>query len=141
MAQNDFTLFNEFAVDIGTAGNLSTDTFNVAIINNATVPTAADVTPTLADYTEVTGAGYTANGIALTTTWTGSGAVSSFGSSTNPSWAQTVGGPTDCYYALLINMTTGKAIGFIDLGGPKSLVDLPITINWTGGVIFTNTNT
>ncbi len=147
MAQGDFTLFEEFADYIGDGSHdLDGDTFSLILIT--TLPTAAQATPDRADFTEVTaGGGYTAGGIALTTTYTEVGGVATFDSSTNPSWTASAGSPTNIVAGLLVNDThvgTNDAIGYIDLTTdagttPISLVAGDITVTWNASGVFTVT--
>ncbi len=147
MAQGDFTLFEEFADYIGDGSHdLDGDTFSLILIT--TLPTAAQATPDRADFTEVTaGGGYTAGGIALTTTYTEAGGVATFDSSTNPSWTASAGSPTNIVAGLLVNDThvgTNDAIGYIDLTTdagttPISLVAGDITVTWNASGVFTVT--
>lgn len=147
MAQGDFTLFEEFALNLGDGSHdLNSDTFALILIT--ALPNANQATPDRADFTEVTaGGGYTAGGINLTTTYTEAGGVATFDSSTNPSWTASAGSPTNIVAGLLVNNThsgTNDAIGFVDLttdGGttPISLVAGDITVTWNASGIFTVT--
>lgn len=145
MARGDVTVFEEFSKYIGNGDHdLDNDTFKCMLINNSTVPTAADLTPDSADYTEVTGSGYTAGGVTLTVTYTEVGGVATFDSSVNPSWTKTVGGPTDIYYGIIYNTThvgTNDAVAFVDMAGPVSLVAGDVSITWNASGIFTVTVT
>ena len=147
MAQGDFTLFNEFSEQllIGEHDLNATDTVKVALVTNATVPSASTTTPTLADFTEVTGTNYTAGGATISTP-----VVSNVSGSTykfdgdNVSWTQNAAGPTDVYYGIVYNdaQASDMAIGFIDMttdGGttPISLAAGNIAINWNASGIFT----
>lgn len=146
MAQGTLTLFEEFSLYIGDGSHdLNTDTFKLALINNTTVPTAATLTPDFADFTEVTGTGYTAGGETLTITWTEAGGTATFDSTTNPSWTQNGAGPTDIYYAIIYNTShtgTNDAVAFIDMTAdagvtPISLQDGDISITFDASGIFT----
>lgn len=150
MAQGTLTTFEEFRKNIGDGShNLSSDTFKIMLIDNTTVPTAADVTPDSADYTEVSGGtSYVAGGATLTTTYTEVGGVATFKHTGGTiTWAKDAAGPTNIYYAIIYNAThtgTNDAIAFIDLtadGGvtPISLQSSTINIDLGGGTgnIFT----
>ena len=147
MAFGDFVLFEEVAKTIGDGSHdFDSDTFSTILIT--TLPTAATATPDRADFTEVTaGGGYTAGGIALTTTYTEAAGVATFDSSVNPSWTAAAGSPTNIVAGLVVNDThvgTNDAIGYIDLtqdGGttPISLVTGDITITWNASGLFTLT--
>ena len=145
MAQGDFTLFEEFSLNIADGSHdMNSDTFSLILIT--TLPTAADATPDRADYTEVTnGGGYTTGGIALTTSYTEAAGTATFDSTTNPAWTATAGSPTNIKGALLVNDThvgTNDAVGFIDMttdGGTTaiSLVAGNITVTWNASGVFT----
>lgn len=146
MAQGTVTVFEEFTKYIGDGSHdLDNDTFKCMLINNTTVPTAATATPDSADFTEVTGTGYTAGGESLTITWTEAGGTATFDSTVNPSWTQNGAGPTDIYYAIIYNTThagTNDAVAFVDMtadGGttPISLQSGDITLTWGASGIFT----
>ena len=141
MARGDLVVFEEFALNIGDGSHdLDSDSFKCMLINNTTTPTAASATPDTADFTEVTGTGYTAGGASLTTTYTEVGGVATFDSTANPSWTQNGSGPTDIYWAIIYNTThagTNDAIAFIDMDGPVSLQDGDISITFNASGIFT----
>lgn len=148
MAQGDLSLFNEFSLELGSAThNLAAggNTVRVALIT--ALPTVTQTTPTLADFTEVTGAGYTAGGVDIGTNQTltvVSGSTYRYDSTTNPSWSQNGSGPTNIVAGLIYNDTDGsdKAIGFVDLttdGGvtPVSLQAGNVSITWNASGLFT----
>lgn len=147
MAQGDFTLFNEFSQQllIGEHDLNATDTIKLALITNAVVPTASTTTPTLSDFTQVTGTNYTAGGATVTTPVVSvvSGSTYKFDGD-NVSWTQNAGGPTNIYYGILYNDTQAAdmAIGFIDMTTdsgttPISLAAGNISVNWNASGIFT----
>jgi hypothetical protein len=139
MAQGTLTLFEEFSLEIGDGTHdLDTDAFKIALLQDAVIPTAADLTPAFGDYTEVTGAGYTAGGAALTTTWTEAGGVATFDATGAPaaSWTQNGSGPTDIEYGLIYNNTdVGKAaVGFVDMTTDAGVTPISLQagdITWT----------
>lgn len=143
MAAGDITLFNQFGEDAGNGvHDFDTDAFKVGVIDNTTPPTATDTTPTWSDYSgnEVSGGGYTAGGVALANAdWTRTGDTSKFDAD-DAGWTQNGTGPTDMYWGILYNDTDGsdRAVGFIELGGPLSLQDGDVTIQWGAGGIVTN---
>ena len=146
MARGDFTVFEEFAIQLGQElHTLASDTLKLGIINNTAAPTASDATPALGDYSanEVgTGGGYAANGITLSgVTFTEAGGVATLDDTGNISLAQNASGFTDGYWGILYNDTAAgdQAIGFLDLGGPVSEVAGPIAINWNASGILTVT--
>lgn len=148
MAQGTLTLFEEFAKYIADGSHdFDADSFKVMLISNTTVAAASDATPDSGDYTEVTGTGYTAGGIALTTpTFTEAAGTATFDDgAASVSWTQNGAGPANIYQAIVYNTThagTNDAIAFIDMtadGGttPISLVDGDITITWNASGILT----
>ncbi len=145
MATGDFTLFEEFADQIGEEGHkFDTDTLKLGIVDDTITPTAADATPTWSDYSanEVsTAGGYTANGVTLSSvTWTESGGVATLDAA-DVSLSKNESGFTDAYWAILYNDTnaTDMAIGFLEMGGPVSEAAGPVAINWNANGILTVT--
>lgn len=145
MARGDFTLFEEFAENIGGGDHdFTSDTLKLGIVDDTLTPTAADATPTWGDYSanEVgTGGNYVADGVTLTTvTYTEASGVATLDAD-NVSIDQHASGFTDGHWAILYNSThaSGAAIGFIDLGGPVSEVAGPVQVNWNASGIFTLT--
>jgi hypothetical protein len=144
MAQGDWVTFEEFSLDLGSGvHDLSSDTLKLALVDDTITPTAADATPTWADYSanEVTGGtSYTAGGEALTgVSYTEADGVSTLDDTGNVTWAQDGSGPTDIYWAILYNddAAADQAIGFIDMGGPVSLQDGDVTVTWNASGILT----
>ena len=148
MARNDWVTFEEFSVDLANGvHNLGSDTFNVGLITNAATEPAADTaTPRWADFSgnEVSGTGYTAGGAELSGTSTAEAAgVTIFDDTGNVTWSQNGAGPTNIYWAILYNDTAAadQAVGFLDMGGPVSLVDGDVSITWNASGILTITVT
>ena len=142
MAAGDLTLFEEFADQlVNKVHNFSSDVFKVCMINNATVPTAGDTTPTKSDYTEVSGGNFPAGGTAVTVTESETGGVSTIDFPTNLSFASNASNPNNIYYALIYNDTDASdtAIGYveIDATGADGTAGL-ISITW-GANVFTVT--
>jgi hypothetical protein len=118
MAQGDFQLFEEFALNLGNGDhNMGSDNFSVILIT--TLPTAADTSPDRADYTECSAGGsYSTGGIALTESWTEAAGVGTFDFTNDPEWAAAASSPTNIKAALIVNDThasTRDAVGFIDM--------------------------
>lgn len=147
MAQGTLTLFEEFSKNIGDGSHdLDADSFKVMLITQQVggtpTITAADATPDSADYTEVTGTGYTAGGEAITVTWTEANGTATFQvTSGATSWTQNGAGPATIKTALIYNTThagTNDAIGFIDMTTDGttaiSLIDGDITITWNPNI-------
>lgn len=146
MARGDFTVFEEFALQLGQElHTLASDTLKLGIVDGTLAPTAADATPAWGDYSanEVgTGGGYVAGGITLSgVTWTEAAGVATLDDSGNIALAQNASGFTDGYWGILYNSSAAgsQAIGFLDLGGPVSEVAGPIAINWNASGILTVT--
>lgn len=147
MAQGDLLMFNEYSLQTmsgqhnqAAAGNV----FKVALIT--TLPVITQTTPTLGDFTEVVGTGYTAGGIDIQTGQSltvVSGPTYKYDSSVNPAWSQNGSGPTDIVAGLIYNSTTSdRAIAFVDMtvdGGstPVSLVAGNVSITWNASGIHT----
>ena len=147
MARNDWVTFEEFGLDLSNGvHNLGSDTFSVRLINNdATVPVAGTATPRWADFSanECTqGGGYTTGGATLSGTSTSEAAgVTTFDDTGNVVWTAAAGSPTDIYWAVLVNNTAAalQCVGFLDMGGPVSLVDGNVSITWHASGILTVT--
>ena len=144
MAQGSIVIFEEFRKTIGDGSHdLDADVFNIMLITNGVVPAANSATPDSADFTEVTGTGYSAGGVSVTATWLEVGGTATFATTSAASWTQNGAGPANIYYGIIYNTThagTTDAIGFIDMTAdagttPISLIDGDITIN--AGNVFT----
>ena len=146
MARGDLTLFEEFVDTLGQGDHqLDTDTLKLGLVDDTLAPTAADATPTWSDYSanEVsTAGGYTADGETLTfagvTRWSEASGTATLDAD-DVSLSQDGSGFTDAYYAILYNddHASDAAIGFVDLGGPVSEQDGPVTIAWNASGILT----
>lgn len=143
MARGDLTVFEEAKAYMIDGGWEAADDIKCALLTNATAPTAADATPALTDYTQVTAGGnYAAGGTSLGdlgTCVTEAAGVMTFDSATNPSWAQHASNPTNAYYALVYHVTSGQAICFVDLAGPVDMTAGDLTITWNASGLFTIT--
>jgi hypothetical protein len=143
MAAGDLTVFEEAKAYMLDGGWGTTDDIKCALITVATVPTAADATPALGDYTQVTAGGnYTAGGTSLgqwSTLITEAGGTVTFDSATNPTWAQNAGNPTNARYAVVYNDTQAgdPAICFVDLGAVVDMTAGALTITWNASGLFT----
>lgn len=151
MARGDFTLFNELGISLAEKKiNLETDTIKLALIDATITPTANDSDP---QWGAGSGVDYDGNEVAVTGGYTTGGlacanpsAVRSTGTITfdadDPATiSQDASGFTDAYWGILYSdtATNKEAIGFLDLGGPVSEQDGPITISWGGSGIATIT--
>ena len=139
MAKGQYRTFNESLLNIGTpVFNLSnTNDFKAMLIT--TLPVITQTTPDTSDFTEVSGDGYTAGGIALTNSWSESSGTTTLDFSTDPAWSQNPTGPDDIVAALIYSTNasaTGQnALGFVDLTKdagttPISLQDGNISFTW-----------
>lgn len=142
MAAGDLVIFDEAKLALlnGTH-DLDTDVFKVMIINNTTVPTAADLTPAKADYTAVNGGTYPVTPDTMTVSLTEVGGVVTYDFTTNISYAKNALNPADVFYAVCYNDTdVGKAALFfveIDATGFDGTGGL-MSITW-GANIFSLT--
>ena len=147
MATGDITWFQEATPLDYFAGWAASDVIKVAILTNGTNPTAADTTPALGDYTEVTpGGNYVAGGIQIGTwggLWSQNGADGLFDSAINPYWLQDALNPTNAYWGLMYNDTQGTdpAIAYIDLAGPVNMSTHNLRITWNVSGIATTSVT
>lgn len=148
MARNDWVTFEEFSLDLmkGVHGDLSGAALKVALVDDTLTPAAADATPRWADYSanEVSGTGYTAGGAALSgITVLEADGVTTLDDTGNVTWSQNGAGPTDIYWAILYNddAAADQALGFLDMGGPVSLVDGDVSITWNASGILTTSVT
>ena len=147
MARNDWVTFEEFSKDLANGvHDLGDDTLTVALITNAaTEPIAACATPRWADFSanEVAdGNGYTSPGEELSGTSIAEAAgVATLDDSGNVTWSQNASGFTNAYWAILYNSEAenDEAIGYLDMGGPVSLVDGDVSITWNASGILTVT--
>lgn len=123
----------------------STDEFYCAICDNTATPAADTATPVIGDFTQVgTGGTYVDGGLtlgALSVLVSQSGAVMTFDSATNPTWAKHASNDTDAYWAIVYNYTdAGKdCLCFVDLGGPVDMTAGALTVTWHESGIFTIT--
>lgn len=127
-----------------TGANYGTNTIKMGIMTNAITPGVNDSDPRWGaggtqNYStaEVTpGGNYTAGGISLTSpTISISGAVTSLNATSPLTLAANASNPTGAYWGAFYDSTdAGKhIIGFIDLGGPISLVN-GLQLNWNAQV-------
>lgn len=136
-------MFNEARAYMIDGDWASTDAIYCALITNATVPTAADLTPALGDYTELTAGGnYATGGVSLGTLAnfvSQAGGTVTFDSATNPSWLQDAANPTNCYYAIVYNNTQAgdPAWFYVDMGGPVDMTGGDTSITWNASGLGT----
>lgn len=115
-----FTLFNGFTNDLITEQhNLSSDTLQIRLVTD--VAAATDATNTA--FTEVTGANYSAGGIACSQTVNVAGAVNTIQSAVDFLWSENASGFTGANSAIIYNSTSSRAIAFADLRDGATAVD------------------
>ena len=146
MARGDVIWFNEalaFKVD---GGFEAADDLKLAICDNTVAPAQTTATPALGDFTQVgSGGTYVAGGTSLGTLGAcvaQSGAVMTFDSAVNPTWAANAGNDTDAYWGICYNDTDAGdgALFYIDLGGPVNMATSALTVTWNASGIMTITN-
>jgi hypothetical protein len=148
MAAGSVTVYSPAALALGTAGfNLSSDTIVCLLLGSGYTPDAtAHSTFANVSAQEVTGTGYTAGGLALTSqSWTTSGGVATF-TAANVTWANST---ITARYAVLVrragaSLVSGdRLLAYVDLtgGGTISSTSAAFTIQWNASGIFTMTHT
>jgi len=146
MAAGDITVFEEAKAYMLDGGWATTDTIKLALITVATVPTAADATPALGDYTQVSAGGnYAAGGESLDT-WANmvteaAGTMTFDDTGASVTWSQHASNPTNARYGIIYNDTsaTDQAIAFLDLGATIDMTAGDLTVTWNASGIFTIT--
>jgi hypothetical protein len=147
MARGDVVWFNEALEFMLDGGFEAADDLKLAICDNTVAPTQTTATPALADFTQVGSAGnYVSGGTSLGTLSacvTVSGAVMTFDSTVNPTWAANAGNDTDAYWGVGYNDTDAgkRALFYVDLGGPVNMATSALTVTWNASGIMTITNT
>jgi len=149
MARNDWQTFDEFSLDLSNGvHNLGSDTFSVRLITNAaTEPVPGTATPRWADFSAnecSAGGSYATGGSELSGTSTAEDAgVTTFDDTGNVTWAAAASSPTDIYWAILVNdsATNDECVGYLDMGGPVSMVAGPVSITWHASGILTTSVT
>ena len=147
MALGDFTLFNQFRLDLGLGvHDLLNNTLRVALIKGAVSsgldPLATTANPcwgaggstNLSTHQVATGSVYLTGGLTLVgKTFTVVSNVATLRASV-AAWSVDASGFTNARWAILYNdtQTAKKAIGFIDLGSVRSIVAEGISLNWFG---------
>ena len=137
MAVGDLVVFEEFRATISNLHDLGSDTIKLALITVATVPTAADATPALLDYTEIAATGaYVAGGTDISATFVEAAGTATF-DGTDVTWTKNAASPVNARYALVHDTTTVGAIAFIDLGAAIDMTAGDLTVNFHASGIFT----
>lgn len=141
MARGDIKWFAQALHDLGNKiHDLDTDSLQMGIVTNATVPTVATAAPhwggtgttNFATNQVPTGTGYTGP-IPLTEAWTltSTGALFRLNVVNVP---QDASGFTTGYWGIIYNNsdTNKRAIAYVDLGGPVGNVAGPLDFDWNG---------
>lgn len=142
MAAGDITWFNQALHDLGEKiHDLSSDTFKLGIVTDATVPAKTTAAPhwggtgttNFATNQVGTGGGYTGPITLAGTTWAISGNNVTLSFNDVPI-SQNASGFTDGAYGIIYNDTDAnkRALGYIDFGGDRSIVTGSLTINFSG---------
>ena len=141
MAAGDITIFDEAKLALlnGTH-DLDTHVIKVCFIDNTTVPTASDTTPTKSDYTEVSGGNFTAGGDTMTVSLTEAAGTVTLDFTSNISNASNGSNPANVYYALIYNDTAASddAIGFVEIDVTGfDATGGALTLTWGASGVFT----
>lgn len=139
--------YTKLGLSLGTKKvDFTADTFKVMLLSAYTVGTTQDtaqfVSDVLAAATEASGTGYTAGGLAITSTsFTESGHVYTFGSTATLQWT---GSTITAAYALFYDSTPGSnatnpVLGYWDFGGSQSSSAGNFTLSLSSNAIATIT--
>ena len=142
MATGDITVFDEAKALMLDGDWTSTENVKLALITSAVTPTAADATPALADYTEVTAGGnYASGGEVLDTlancVTEAAGVMTFDDTGASVTWLQNASNPTNARYGIIYLQTSLDAIAFIDLGAVIDMTAGDLVITWNASGIFT----
>ena len=121
--------------------DLSGDTLKLGIIDNAVTPVHTTADPcwgsggstNFSSHEVAHATAYTAPISLASVTWTVVSNVPTLRAA-NVTVARDAGGFTNGYYGIIYDDTTSNknCVGFVDLGGPISLVTGSLTIDWSG---------
>ena len=149
MARGDVTVFDaaKLAIENGEI-NMGSDVINLGIINNVSAPAASDALPHWGGTGTVnhalnqvgTGGGYVGPVDIAVSTSLSVGTVT-VDAATNPLFSQNALGAADMWWGIIYDNTIAskRAIAFVDLGGPVSVVTGPVTITWNATGLYTKT--
>lgn len=151
MAKGDLTIFEEFALDVGTEKHqLDTDSHKLMLISTVAASIGASTaTPVYGDFSGAemaSGNGYTTTGAVSATTYVEAGGVGTFDGA-DVTWSQNASGFTTARTAVLYNDTPSSAalkaaICYVDLGSANvSLQDGDVTVSWHSSGVLTVTVT
>lgn len=141
MARGDTSAFHKWKDDLYNGiYDITSDTLKWTLVTS--LPVETQTTPTLSDFTEVAGSGFTAGGQAAVITTTESGGVKTLSMTNSIVWSKNDSGPTNIMAAILYNSTKAdQAMLFIDMSSdsgvtPVSLQNGQISISPPAGGIF-----
>lgn len=142
MAQGDFTFFNDFHDKRSEGIHVTSDTYYIAFVSNATVPSATTAAPhwggtgtTNFATNEVSGGNFPVNGTNISSVITDNIAVTT-GTETidfdDISKTADASNPSAAYWGIIYNNTEAnkQGVGFLDLGGPIDFTSNNLTITW-----------
>lgn len=127
------TAFDGFTADL-MAGLHTFGTDDIRAMLVTAVPAAS--TATNAALTEVTGANYTAGGMALSATLGGVAPQSILQTAVDTLWSENASGFTDAAAVVVRNATSGRLIAFADIRDGATVVDSTVQdvdVNWANG--------
>lgn len=150
MAQGDFVVFAQAKVSMQEALiDLETDSFFLALVTNATVPSETTADPrwgaggsTDFSANEVSGDNYTTGGNALLNpTISLATATTKWDTDDPTTWSQAAGGPTDIRWGIIYDSTDAgkRAVGYVEMttGTDISLVAGDISVAVAAGGWYT----
>lgn len=141
MAVGDFVFFNQALHDLGNkVHGLASETFHVALVTGATVPTKDTPAPhwggtgttNFATNQVPTGTAYTGPTSVSPCTWGLVSGEPTWAAAADPEWAKdATNGFSTAAYAIFFNNTDAnkRCIGFVDLNGNKSNVGGPFKLD------------
>lgn len=149
MARGTIVIFSQAKQDIlNGIHNFGTHTFNIGLVTNATVPSAATAAP---HWGGIGTTNFLSNQVGVAAEYTGPEAITGVSitgtdpylvdTTFNRTWPQNPSGFTNASWGIIYNATDAnkRAIGYIDLtndGGatPVSLVDGDVRVDLTAGI-------
>lgn len=147
MARGDVTIFDEAKLAIANGEiNLGTDVINLGIIDNSSAPTAGDALPHWGGTGTVnhstnevgTGGGYTGP-VDITVASSEAAGTVTIDPTNNPTFSQNGSGATDMFWGIIYDNTISskRAIAFVEMAGPVSVVAGDVTFTWNASGLFT----
>ena len=144
MAAGDIKWFAQALLDLGNkVYDMDGDTFKLAIVTNAIVPTVGTPNP---HYGGAGTTNFASSAVATGTSWTGPvtlanvswslvSSVPTFRADNPATIAQDASGFTDGRWGIIYDFTdtNNRCVAFVDFGSDRTLVTGPLTIDWSGG--------